>query len=169
MMKILGVITARGGSKSIPRKNIKELAGKPLIAWTIEAVKESGVFDRVILSTDDDEIAAIGQKFGAEVPFMRPKELAEDSTPHLPVMQHALTWLKDHEGYSPDYTMILPPTAPLREPFHTRDVLDLIIKTNADSVLAVAEIPKQFTPYKAMVKGDDGFLRLVTGASIWKR
>lgn len=167
--KILGVITARGGSKGIPGKNIKPFLGKPLIAYTIEAAKQSGVFDRIILSTDDEAIAAVAREYGCEVPFMRPKELAEDTTPHLPVMQHAVTWLKDHEGYSAEYTMILPPPAPLRQPFHIRGVVDLINKTNADSVLAVAEIPKQFTPYKAMVAGEDGFLRLVTGNSIWKR
>lgn len=167
--KILGVITARGGSKGIPGKNIKPLLGKPLIAYTIEAAKASGVFDRLILSTDDEAIARVAREYGCEVPFMRPKELAQDTTPHLPVMQHAVQWLKDNEGYVPDYTMILPPTAPLRQPFHIREVVDLIMRTNADSVLAVAEIPKQFTPYKAMVKGDDGFLRLMSGNSIWKR
>ena len=96
-MTILGVITARGGSKSIPRKNIKELAGKPLIAYTIEAAKESGVFDRIILSTDDQEIADVAKRYGVEVPFLRPAEFAPDTTPHLSVMQHAVTWLKEHE------------------------------------------------------------------------
>src|SRR3989344_4777723 len=79
MPKILGVVTARGGSKSIPRKNVKDLAGKPLIAWTIEAAKKSGVFDRIILSTDDEEIAEISKELGIEVPFMRPEKLAEDT------------------------------------------------------------------------------------------
>ncbi|MEK7555179.1 MAG: acylneuraminate cytidylyltransferase family protein [Patescibacteria group bacterium] len=168
-MKILGVITARGGSKGIPGKNIKPIMGKPLITYTIEAAQQSGVFDRIILSTDDDGIAAVAKKYGCEVPFMRPSELAGDNTPHLPVMQHAVQWLKDNEHYSSEYTMILPPTAPLRQAFHIKEAVELMKKAKADSVLAVAEIPKQFTPFKAMVKGDDGFLKLITGASIWKR
>lgn len=167
--KILAVVTARGGSKGIPGKNIKPLLGKPLIAYTIEAAKASGVFDRIILSTDDEEIARVGKEYGCEVPFMRPKNLAEDTTPHLPVMQHALKWLKDNENYSPDYTMILPPTAPLRQAFHIKDAVELMIKTNADSVLAVAEIPKDFTPYKAMIKDENGFLELVLGGPVSKR
>src|SRR3989344_4635123 len=102
-MNVLGIITARGGSKSIPRKNIKSLLGKPLVAWAIETLKISGVCDRVVVSTDDKEIADVARKYGAEVPFMRPAELAEDSTPTLPVIQHAVSWLKDHESYRPDY------------------------------------------------------------------
>ena len=168
-MNILGVITARGGSKGIPGKNIKPLLGKPLIAYTIEAAKASGVFDRIILSTDDEAIARVARAYGCEVPFLRPSELAQDATPHLPVMQHAVSWLKDNNGYSSDYTMILPPTAPLRQPSHIREAVALLQNTRADSVIAVAEIPTQFTPYKAMVRGDDGSLRLITGSPLWKR
>src|SRR3989344_694173 len=112
-MKFLGVITARGGSKGIPGKNIKPMLGKPLIAYTIEAALASQVFDRLIISTDDPEIARVAKEHGCEAPFMRPPELAEDKTPHLPVMRHAVEWLKDNEGYSPDYAMILQPTSPL--------------------------------------------------------
>src|SRR3989344_5697715 len=101
--KILGIITARGGSKGIAGKNVKPLLGKPLIAYTIEAAKKSGVFDRLILSTDDEEIARVAREYGCEVPFMRPSELAQDTTPHLPVVQHAVEWLREHEKYSPDY------------------------------------------------------------------
>ena len=140
MLKILGVITARGGSKGIPGKNIKPFLGKPLIAYTIEAAKKSGVFDpavggtsRLILSTDDPEIAEVAKKYGCEVPFMRPKELAEDKSAHLPVMQHAVQWLKDNENYQPDYVMILQPTSPLRQPFHIKEAVELILKTGADS------------------------------------
>lgn len=169
-MRILGVITARGGSKSIPRKNIKELAGKPLIAWTIEAAKESGVFDRVILSTDDDEIAAVGKQWGAEVPFMRPPELAQDATPHLPVMQHALTWLKEHEGYEPDFVCILQPTAPLRQAWHLREAVALLRKTGADSVVSMVDIPGHFSPYWAVKVDSEGLgTLLVSGEPIKKR
>ncbi|MBI2055590.1 MAG: acylneuraminate cytidylyltransferase family protein, partial [Candidatus Sungbacteria bacterium] len=124
-MKILGIIPARGGSKSIPRKNIKELGGKPLIAWTIEAAKKSGVFDRIILTTDDSEIAEVGREWGVEVPFMRPNELAEDHTPTLPVIQHTLAWLEDNESYEPDAVMILQPTTPFRQPHHIQEAVQL--------------------------------------------
>src|SRR5689334_12382633 len=104
---VLGVITARAGSKGIPGKNTKILAGRPLIAYTIDAAADSGVFDRLILSTDDERAAEIARARGCEVPFLRPPELCADDTPHLPVMQHALTWLREHDDYHPDWVMIL--------------------------------------------------------------
>lgn len=169
MAKVLGVITARGGSKGIPGKNIKPLLGKPLIAYTIEAAKNSGEIDRLILSTDDPAIAEVAKKYGCEVPFMRPKELAEDKSAHLPVMQHAVQWLKDNESYSPDYTMILQPTAPLRQARHIKDAVELIKSSGADSVLSVAEIPDHYTPHKAMVKNEKGMLVLFNGNPVRKR
>ena len=117
-MRILGVVTARAGSKGIPGKNTRLLAGRPLIEYTIDAARAAGVFDRLILSTDDAQAAAIARDRGCEVPFMRPADLSADDTPHLPVMQHALTWLRDRDGYSPDWVMILLPTSPLRQPVH---------------------------------------------------
>src|SRR3989344_6738402 len=151
--KVLGVITARGGSKGIPGKNIRPLLGKPLIVYTIEAAKNSGVFDRLILSTDDKEIADVAQKCGCDVPFMRPDELAQDDTPHLPVMQHAVQWLKDNENYEPDYVMILQPTSPLRQASHIKEAVDLILSKGTDAVLSVAEIPKMFHHRKVMKIG----------------
>src|SRR4051794_28268513 len=118
--RVLGVVTARAGSKGIPGKNVKPLAGKPLILYTIESALAAGVFDRLILSTDDEAAAAIARANGCDVPFMRPAELAADTTPHLPVMQHALAWLRDHQGYEPEWVMILLPTSPLRQPAHIR-------------------------------------------------
>jgi len=168
-MKILGIVTARGGSKGIPGKNIKPLLGKPLIAYTIEAATAAGVFDRIILTTDDDAIAAVARKYGCEVPFMRPKELAEDTTAHLPVIQHAVTFLKEKEGYWPHYVMILQPTSPLRQAFHIRGAAELIQTTGADSVLSVSEIPEHYSPYKAMVVDNGGFLTLFNGSSVKKR
>src|SRR3990167_5792850 len=144
MLKILGVITARGGSKGIPGKNIKSLLGKPLIVYTIEAAKASGVFDpaaggasRLILSTDDPSIAEVAKKYSCEVPFMRPKieELAGDKATHLEVMKHAISWLKEKENYHPDYTMILQPTSPMRKPEHIKEAVELILKTGADSAV----------------------------------
>ncbi len=169
MVKILGVITARGGSKGIPGKNIKNLCGLPLIAYTIKSAKESGVFDRIILSTDDEKIADVAKKYGCEVPFMRPAELAQDGTPHLPVMRHAVEWLKENENYNPDLVAILQPTAPLRQPWHIKEALDLLLKQEADSVVAVSEIPGHYSPYWAVTCDESGLGKLFIGDPIKKR
>ncbi|TSC78279.1 MAG: N-acylneuraminate cytidylyltransferase [Parcubacteria group bacterium Gr01-1014_33] len=169
MPKVLGVITARGGSKGIPGKNIKSLLGKPLIAYTIEAAQKSGALDRLIVSTDDPQIAEVARQNGCEVPFIRPKELAEDHVLHLEVMQHAVTVLKEKEGYAPDYAMILQPTSPLRQPFHIKEAADLIIKSKADSVVSVSEIPENYSPHKAMVLERNGILRLFNGNPVYMR
>jgi N-acylneuraminate cytidylyltransferase len=146
-MQILGIIPARGGSKSVPKKNIKLLAGKPLIAYTIEEAKKSKVIDRIIVSTDDDEIAEISRKYRAEVPFIRPKELAHDDTPDLPVFKHTLKWLKKNENYVPDIIVHLRPTSPLRKVEHIDTGIKLLINNKkADSVRSVCE-PNQ-SPYK---------------------
>ncbi len=168
-MRILGIIPARGGSKSVPRKNIKDLGGKPLIAWTIEAAKASGVFDRLILTTDDAEIAEVGKRYGAEVPFMRPPELAEDTTPTLPVLQHALTWLKERESYQPDAAMLLQPTTPFRSAEHIRGAVELFEKTGADSVVSVVEIPGNYNPHWAFKVDNDFHATLYLGGAIKTR
>lgn len=160
--KILGVITARGGSKGIPRKNIKLLAGKPLIVYTIEAARQSGIFDRLILSTDDEEIAAVARLHGCEVPFMRPAELAEDRTPHLPVLQHAVAYLREHENYEPDAVMILQPTAPLRRAEHIREAVELFEKNDADSVVSVCEVPGHHSPHWQLTMDDKNALKIFT-------
>lgn len=113
-MSILGLISARGGSKGIPYKNIKPLNGKPLIAYTIEQARESKCLTRLIVSTDDENIADMAKEYGAEVPFMRPNELAQDHTPGIDVVLHAIDWLNTNEGYCPDAIMLLQPTSPFR-------------------------------------------------------
>lgn len=135
--KVLGIIPARGGSKGVLRKNIKELAGKPLIAHTILAAQSAKCLDRFIISTDDEEIAKVVGAYGAEVPFIRPKELAEDDTPDLPVLQHALAWLWKQERYRPDIVVHLRPTYPLRTARHICEVVQKMIETGADSVKSV--------------------------------
>lgn len=149
-MNILGLITARGGSKSIPNKNIVNLAGKPLIAYTCEAAKKSKRLTRVILSTDDKKIAGVARKYGIEVPFMRPQELAKDDTGTLSVIEHALKFLEEKEGYSPDIIVLLQPTSPLRRASHIDAAVDLLIKTGADSVVSVVEVPHNFNPISVM-------------------
>lgn len=160
---ILGVVTARAGSKGLPGKNTKPLAGRPLISYTITAAQASGAFDRLILSTDDENAAAIARALGCEVPFVRPAALSADDTPHLPVMQHAVEWLRDHEAYRPDWVMVLMPTSPLRQPEHITDAVALALESGADSVVSVDEIPPHFNPMRALAVDDDGWARLFVG------
>jgi CMP-N-acetylneuraminic acid synthetase len=162
-VKVLGVVTARAGSKAIPGKNTRLLAGQPLITYTFDAARASGVFDRLILSTDDPQAAALARECGCEVPFMRPPALAADDTPHLPVLQHALTWLRDHDAYAPDWVMILQPTSPLRQPRHIREAVDLGVAVAADSVVSVDEIPAHFNPMRVVTIDEHGWARLFVG------
>lgn len=146
-MNILALIPARGGSKSIPYKNIYPVLGKPLLAYTIDAAKKSRLINRIIVSTDDKKIAAVAKKYGAEVPFMRPRALGQDHTPDLPVFQHALTWLKKNEGYTPDFIIHLWPTSPLRKSEDLDEAIRLLTKhPKADSLRSVTITPE--TPFK---------------------
>lgn len=138
--KILGVITARGGSKGIPGKNIKLLAGKPLIAHTIEQAKQSQFLTRTIVSTDSEEIMGVAKQFGADVPFQRPAELAQDDTPHVPVLKHALQWLKENENQEFDYLVNLHPTSPFRTAEDIDNCIKKAVDTGADSVVSVIEL-----------------------------
>jgi N-acylneuraminate cytidylyltransferase/CMP-N,N'-diacetyllegionaminic acid synthase len=142
MIDVVGLITARGGSKSIPHKNIKLLAGKPLIAWTIEAALASSSLARVIVSTDDDEIASVARTWGAEVPFMRPPELARDDTPHLLVVEHAIRWLWEHDKAGLDYALLLQPTSPLRTSADIDAAVAMAGKHAAVAVVSVCEMDR---------------------------
>ena len=147
-MEILGIIPARGGSKGVPGKNIRPLAGKPLIAWTIKEAKKSKHLTRTIVSTDDDQIAATARAFGGEVPFLRPKEISRDLSTDVEFLQHALSFLKEKEQYMPDIVLRLPPTSPLR----TAEDIDagiekLLEDAEADAARPVVEAPKH--PFKA--------------------
>lgn len=133
----IAVIPARGGSKRIPRKNIKPFCGKPMIAWPIEAARASGCFDRIIVSTEDEEIAAVAHQVGAEVPFMRPPELADDSTGTLAVMKHAVEWCAAH-GTAPDPVCCIYATAPFLRPADLQAGLDLLLSERCDYAFAVA-------------------------------
>lgn len=142
--KFLGLIPARGGSKNIPLKNIKPILGKPLIAYSIEEALKSKYLERVIVSTDDIQISQVAEEYGAEVPFIRPKELATDTSPTLPVVQHALLYL-EQEGYIPHFVVLLQPTSPLREVKHIDEAIKKILVTNADSVITLTE--SEIHPY----------------------
>ena len=156
--KILGLIMARGGSKSIPKKNIKLLGSKPLIAHTIAKAQASKYISRLILSTDDAEIAEVARQYGCEVPFMRPAELAQDNTLDLPVVEHALNWFKDNENWQPDFIVHLRPTHPFRKTSDIDRAVELLAKNKeADSVWTVGKPP--VTPYKMFHVGENGFLK----------
>jgi len=152
---VVAIVPARGGSKSIPRKNIKLLAGVPLIAYSIEAARASALVDRVIVSTDDEEIAAIARRCGAEVPFLRPRSLAEDTTPDLPVFLHALEWLDMHDSCVPEIVVHLRPTSPLRPPDCVDRAIDrLRSDPTADSVRGVVTASQN--PFKMWRLQPDG-------------
>jgi len=156
--EVLAVIPARGGSKTIPRKNIRLLAGRPLVAYSIAAGLEARSVSRVIVSTDDEEIADVCRQYGAEVPFLRPAEFSQDTSPDLPVFQHALRWLEEDEQYRPQIVVQLRPTSPLRSPTLIDDAVRMLLeRPEADCVRGVA-LPEQ-TPYKMWQPGDDGFLK----------
>lgn len=159
-MKILAIIPARGGSKGVPRKNIYPLAGKPLIAWTIEAALAASGLDRVIVSTDDENIAAVSREYGAEVPFLRSSELAADDTKTLPVLQDVVSRLRTTDGYCPDAVMTLQPTSPLRTPRHIDEAISMFkADKNADSLVSCVEVPHIFHPLSIMRMNENGYLQ----------
>jgi CMP-N-acetylneuraminic acid synthetase len=138
-MRVLGIVTARGGSKGIPGKNLRPLLGKPLLQYTAEAALAAKRLTRVILSTEDKEIADVGRQCGLEVPFLRPMELARDNTPHLPVLQDAVRRL-EQAGESYDAILTLQPTNPLRLPSDIDGAIELLEKTGADSVISFVAV-----------------------------
>ena len=141
-MRILGLVPARGGSKGIPRKNIRLLCGKPLLQYTAEAALAAKRLSRVILSTEDEEIAEVGRRCGLEVPFLRPPELALDNTPSLPMVQHAIEFLESR-GEVFDGVCLLQPTSPLRLPEDIDGAIDLLERTGSDSVIAFVDAGKR--------------------------
>jgi len=165
VVEVLAVIPARGGSKGIPRKNIRPFAGHPLISFSIAAGLKAEMVTRVIVSTDDEEIAEVARAYGAGIPFLRPAELAQDNTTDLPVFQHAVTWLAEHEDYHPDVVVQLRPTSPVRP----RDCVDNAVRVlldhpEADSVRGV--VPAGQNPYKMWhIDGETGAMHALINAA----
>jgi YrbI family 3-deoxy-D-manno-octulosonate 8-phosphate phosphatase len=158
MVEVLALIPARGGSKGIPRKNIKNLGGHPLIAYSIAAGLSSKLVTRTIVTTDDQEIARKAKEYGAEVPFLRPEEFARDDTRDLPVFQHVLFWLKEHEDYQPDLVVQLRPTSPFRSPALVDEALQILIDNpRANSVRGI--VPSKQNPYKMWQIQDGGQMK----------
>ena len=159
-MSVIAIIFARGGSKGLPGKNIRPLQGKPLIAWSIEQALAVKRIDRVIISTDSEDIAEVAQKYGAEVPFIRPAELARDNSPEWLAWRHALTYLLETNGKLPEVMLSLPATAPLRLPIDIENCLDKYLEGDVDMVITVTDAHR--SPYFNMVKSnDDGTVGLV--------
>ena len=156
-LEVLALIPARGGSKSIPRKNVRLVNGKPLVAWSIGHGLAAKNVTRVICTTDDDEIAQVALRCGAEVPFRRPAEISGDFATDFEFHLQALQWLRDHEAYVPDMVMQLRPTHPIRRPETLDRSVELLAQhPEADSLRAVRK--SMFTPYKMWRLGPDGFL-----------
>jgi CMP-N-acetylneuraminic acid synthetase len=155
----IGLICARGGSKGVHRKNLRLLAGKPLLGWAIEVARKCPSLDRVVVSTEDAEIAEVARSFGAEVPFVRPQELAEDNSPELAVWQHALRTLASEERGLPEVMVNIPATSPLRAVQDVEGCVAELLKYNADLCLTVREA--QRNPYFNMIKMEDGWASVV--------
>jgi CMP-N,N'-diacetyllegionaminic acid synthase len=153
-VEVVGLIPAREGSKGIPRKNLAPVAGKPLLAWTIETARESAMLTRTVVSTDWDEAAELARQLGADV-LGRPPALAADDTPMLDVVRHALAELGPC-----DVVVLLQPTSPLRRAEHVDEAVRLLLESGADSVLSVVEVPHQFRPGKLMAIDEGRLVRL---------
>jgi CMP-N-acetylneuraminic acid synthetase len=169
-MEILGLIPARGGSKSIPQKNIAPLAGRPLLAYTCQAALASSRLTKVVLNTDSPEIAEVGRAYGVEAPFTRPDSLCADDTPILPVIQHTLTWLEQHQAFSPEVVVLLQPTSPLRRAEHIDAAVDLLLTNEAETVVSVVPLPHQYNPVSVMrLTGDGHLVPYLEGPMILRR
>lgn len=157
-MNVLGLIPARGGSKGIPRKNIADLGGKPLIAWTIAAALQTPGLSRIVVSTDDDEIAGIARQWGAEVPFLRPVDIASDGAAALPVITHAVEHLARHDGWQADAVAYLQPTSPFRRSADIAAALELLGDAATETVVSVVRVPHNMQPNSLMRLAADGSL-----------
>ncbi len=158
MDKILALVPARGGSKSIPHKNIAPLAGKPLICHLLETLTLSKYVSRIVVSTDDPQIAEVAQQSGAEVPFLRPAELSQDSSPAIPLIFHAVTFLGQVQNYRPDVIVFVQPTSPFTRVSQIDGAIELLCKSDADAVTTVVEAPHVFHPYNLRQVNTDGTL-----------
>jgi CMP-N,N'-diacetyllegionaminic acid synthase len=169
MGHVLALVPARGGSKGIPDKNIRPLGGHTLLHYAARAALASGIVDRTVLTTDSDRVAAEGRRAGIEVPFMRPVSLAQDDTPMLPVIEHAVKALTEG-GWEPEIVVLLQPTSPLRTGAHIRTAVQALRDTAADSVVTVVELPRHLSPDYVM-RIDEGRLVpfLTEGTRITRR
>jgi len=163
-MKILGLIPARGGSKAIPGKNIKELAGKPLLNYTYEAAKNSKNISRCVLSSDNDDIIEVANRIGLEVPFKRPTNLADDKSPTLDVIKHALLFFKKQNVHF-DAVCLLQVTSPFKTTQFIDTAIEEFVNSGADSLISVQKVPDKFNPHWTFLKDNSNLLRIATSQS----
>jgi CMP-N,N'-diacetyllegionaminic acid synthase len=161
-MRILGLIPARGGSKGIPHKNIKQLAGKPLIEYTSEIALQVASLSEVIVSTDDDAIISVARNLGIQVPFIRPKELAKDETPTIDVVLHALKWYEKQNVFF-DAVCLLQVTSPFRTVFFLEEAINKFIQDDCDSLVSVQKVPHEYNPHWTFEINEIGNLKIATG------
>ena len=161
-MKVLGVIPARAGSKGVPGKNMRQLCGKPLLQYTVEAALGARLLSRVIITTEDETLAELGEQCGVEAPFLRPAHLALDETPMLPVVQHAVGFMEQY-GQRFDAICLLQPTHPLRRPQDIDTCIELLESGDADSVVTILPVPPEYNPHWVYFQNDLGLLHISTG------
>jgi len=166
-MEVLGIIPARGGSKGVPGKNVRLLAGKPLIAHSVEAARHAKVISRVVVSSDSEDIMEVGRRYGAETPLRRAPELAADTTPMHDVVRHALETLRAADGYHPDWIVLLQPTSPFRRASHIDDAFELLQGTAADSLTSVCLV--EHSPYWMRTVTSEGYLQPILEAPSYTR
>lgn len=164
-MKILALIPARGGSKGLPGKNIRPLQGKPLLQYAVEAALSSRSITHTLVSTNDVAIQQVALAAGAEAPFLRPAALAQDDTPTLPVVQHALRWLLENEQQHFDFVCLLQPTSPFRPAGFIDRAVEKLLSSGADSLVSVLPVPPEYNPHWVFEPDADGMLRIATGES----
>lgn len=155
--RIVALIPARGGSKGLPRKNIRPLSGRPLIAWTIDSAKSSRYVDWTVVSTEDAQIAEIARENGAAVPFMRPEELARDTSRGMEVVLHAIRWIRENEKTSYDLLLLLQPTSPLRNAGDIDKAIDLLFEKEAKAIVSICET--EHHPYRMNTLPANGCLK----------
>lgn len=168
-MRLCAIIPARGGSKGIPKKNIKELNGLPLISYTITAALKSEIFDKILVSTDCTQIGSYCTNLGAEVPFLRPSHLASDSAKSIDVIEHVLDFLETKQSYVPDIFVLLQPTSPLRTSEDILGAYKLFNKKEAKSLVSVTSVPHNFNPESLYTKSDHNLIPMVSVNKVFSR
>lgn len=168
-MQILGLVPARRNSKGIPRKSLAPLDGRPLVDYTFAAARASSVLTRIVISTDDPDVADLARTQGIDVPFMRPASLAADDTSMLEVMRHAIGWLREEESYESDVIVLLQPTSPLRRAADIDDAVRRLLDSGADVAVSVVDVPHQFAPESLMVERGGWLASLKEGTPALRR
>ena len=163
MKKTIAIIPARGGSTDIPHKNIRPFLGKPLLAWTVDSARTNNFVDRIVVSTDDEEIRRVALASGAEAPFLRPSSLATKNSSTSDVVKHAVDWLQKNDNYFAEVVLVLEPTSPGRQSEHITQAIELYSKLGADSIASISAVPHHYYYEKQLILTQDSRLVGITG------